>query len=298
MSLGFKHTIVGAAILTASVGFTINAYRSHASGPTHLAVAPVAAAGVPEADSRTLRVCADPNNLPFSNDRREGFENQIAGTIAKDLGRSLVYYWQPQRRGFLRTTLLAGACDVVMGVPRQLDRARVTRPYYRSSYVFVSRHDRRFTVTSLDDPRLRSLDIAIPITGDDYDNPPPAQALAARHIIDNVHGYPVYGDYSKAHPSSGAVDAVRNGDVDVAIAWGPIAGFAARQPGAALDLTPLPDRDGPLSFAFDIAMAVRREDHVLASQVDAILERRAIDIERVLDAYGVPRTPTKARVKG
>ena len=298
MSLGSKHTIVSAAILAASVGFTICAYRSHASGPMHLAVAPVAAVGVPQADPRTLRVCADPNNLPFSNDRGEGFENQIASTIANDLNRSLVYYWHPQRRGFLRTTLLAGACDVVMGVPRQLERARVTRPYYRSSYVFVSRHDRRFTITSLDDPRLRSLEIAIPITGDDYDNPPPARALAARHIIDNVHGYPVYGDYSKPHPSSGAVDAVRKGDADMAIAWGPIAGFAARQPGARLDLTPLPDRDGSLPFAFDIAIALRRDDRVLASQVDAILERRAIDIERVLDAYGVPRTPTKARVKG
>jgi mxaJ protein len=280
MSLGSRHTIVAAAILIASIGFTIDAYRSHAAGP------------------RALRVCADPNNLPYSNDRGEGFENQIASVIAKDLHRSLVYYWYPQRRGFLRNTLFAGECDVVMGVPSSLGRVRVTRPYYRSSYVFVSRHDRRMAVTSLDDPRLRSLAIAIPITGDDYDNPPPARALAVRQIIDNVHGYPVYGDYSKPHPSSGAVDAVRKGDVDVAIAWGPIAGFAAQQPGAALDLTPLPDRDGSLPFAFDIAMAVRREDQALASQVDAVLVRRANDIQRVLDAYGVPRAPTKARVGG
>src|SRR3954471_16871232 len=168
MSSGSKHTIVSAAVLTASLGFTVYAYRSHSPGPVHIAVAPPAALAAPREDPRVLRVCGDPNNLPFSNDRGEGFENQIANTIARDLNRSLVYYWHPQRRGFLRATLLAGTCDVVIGVPSLLERARVIRPYYRSSYVFVSRHDRRLNITSLDDPRLRSLRIAIPITGDDY----------------------------------------------------------------------------------------------------------------------------------
>jgi len=241
-----------------------------------------------------LRVCADPNNLPFSNAQEEGFENRIATTIARDLGKRVTYFWQPQRRGFLRNTLLAGACDVVIGVPASLERARTTRPYYRSSYVFVSRRDRRLSVTSLDDPRLRSLQIGIPITGDDYDNPPPARALATRHIFDNVHGFPVYGDYSKPHPSWGAVEAVRDADVDIAIAWGPIAGFAARQPGARLDLTRLPDRDGSLPFAFDIAMAVRRQDEPLRSRLDAAIARRAADIEKILDAYGVPRAQATA----
>jgi quinoprotein dehydrogenase-associated probable ABC transporter substrate-binding protein len=290
MSLGSKHTIVSAAILTASIAFAVYAYRSRSSGPVHLAVTPAAAADVPQEDPRVLRVCADPNNLPFSNDRGEGFENQIANTIAQALNKSLVYYWHPQRRGFLRTTLLAGACDVVMGVPSLLELARVTRPYYRSSYVFVSRHDRRLVLTSLDDPRLRSLRIAIPITGEDYDNPPPARALAARHIIDNVHGYPVYGDYSQPHPSSATVDAVRSGAVDVAIAWGPIAGFTARQPGIPLDVTPVPDRDGSLPFAFEISMAVRRGDRALAKQIDAAIARRAREIREILNAFGVPLT--------
>ena len=292
MSSGFKHTVVSAAVLAASIGFTVFAYRSHSSGPpVHLAITPPAAADVPPADPRVLRVCADPNNLPFSNDRAEGFENQIATTIAKDLNRSVVYYWRPQRRGFLRSTLLAGACDVVIGVPSSAGLTRVTRPYYRSSYVFVSRHDRRLALTSLDDPRLRSLRIAIPLTGDDYDNPSPAQALAARHIIDNVHGYPVYGDYSKPHPSSGAVDAVRNGEVDVAIAWGPVAGFAARQPGRALDLIPLPDRDGSVPFTFAIAMAVRRDDAALAAKLDEAIARRGTEVAQILRAYGVPMMP-------
>lgn len=295
MSSGFKHTIVS-AILAASIAFTVHSYRSNSSGPVHLAIAPVAAADVPQEDPRILRVCADPNNLPFSNSKEEGFENHIAATIARDLGKTVRYYWHPQRRGFLRNTLLAGACDVVIGVPASVEMARTTRPYYRSSYVFVSLRDRRLSMTSLDDPRLRSLQIGIPMTGDDYDNPPPATALAARHIMDNVHGYPVYGDYSKPHPSWGAVDAVRRTDVDVAIAWGPIAGFAARQPGAPLALAPLPDVDGSLPFAFDIAMAVRRQDDTLGSQLDAAIEHRAADIERILDTYGIPRPHRKARV--
>ena len=298
MSLVFRHSVLFGAIVAVSVALATNGHRSIPFETIHLAATPVRSVEAPPPDVRTLRVCADPNNLPFSNSKEDGFENQIAGAIARDMGKTVHYYWYPQRRGFLRNTLLAGLCDVVIGVPASLDMVRTTRPYYRSSYVFVSRRDRRLSVTSLDDPRLRSLRIGIPITGEDYDNPPPATALAARHIIDNVHGYPVYGDYSKPHPSWGAIDAVRRGEVDIAIAWGPIAGFAARQPGVPLDVSPLPVLDGALPFAFDIAMAVRRHDEPLASRLDAVIERRAADIRRILDAYGVPRSPTKPRVRG
>jgi mxaJ protein len=297
MSSGFKHTVLSGAILAASIALTVNAYHSGRFRIVHLDAAPVGAVETPAPDSRTLRVCSDPNNLPFSNAREEGFENEIAATIARDLGKTLRYYWHPQRRGFLRSTLLAGACDLVIGVPASLEMARVTRPYYRSSYVFVSRRDRRLGMTSLDDPRLRSLRIGIPITGDDYDNPPPARALAARHIIDNLHGYPVYGDYSQPHPSSGAVDAVRRGEVDVAIAWGPIAGYAARQPGPPLALSAVADTDQSLRFTFDIAMAVRRQDETLAAKLDAAIERQSSEIARILDAYGVPRATTSEALK-
>jgi mxaJ protein len=296
MSSGSKHTIVSAAIFAVSIGLTVSAYYSHRPRVVHLSVAAPMAVEAAGPDAGTLRVCADPNNLPFSNERGEGFENQVAVAIAHDLHKSLAYYWHPQRRGFLRATLLADRCDVVMGVPATLEMARVTRPYYRSSYVFVSRRDRRLSLTSFDDPRLRSLRIAIPITGDDYDNPPPARALAVRHILDNVHGYPVYGDYSKPHPSSGAVDAVRRGEVDVAIAWGPIAGFAARQPGTPLNLSPVPARDGSSPFTFDIAMAVRTADTALAAALDQILKDRAHEIERILTAYGVPLTNRDGRI--
>src|ERR1043166_7174348 len=144
-----------------------------------------------------LRVCADPNNMPFSNRNGQGFENRIAALVAHDLKRPLAYFWSPQRRGFIRNTLNAGNCDVVVGIPAAFGPLLSTRAYYRSSYVFVSRRDRHLRIRSFDDRRLRSLTIGVQITGDDYDNPPAAQALASRHMVENVRGYTVYGDYSK-----------------------------------------------------------------------------------------------------
>ena len=245
-----------------------------------------------------LRVCSDPNNMPFSNFRREGFENRIAGLISRELGRTLEYFWLPQRRGFIRNTLRANRCDLVVGVPAQFEMARPTRPYYRSSYVFVSRRDRELNIESLDDPLLHKLKIGIQITGEDYGNPPAAQALASRRIVANVRGFMVYGDNSKPDPQRAVVDAVARGDVDVAIVWGPIAGYYAKQARVPLSLRPVtPDRDGPLlPFAFDIAMAVRRDDGALHDAIDRAIARRAADIRRVLDQYGVPLSVTSVRV--
>jgi len=251
-----------------------------AGGPERIAAHP----------SLPLRVCADPNNLPFSNDGREGFENRIAEIVARDLGRPLEYFWMPQRRGFIRNTLKADRCDLVMGVPATSDALQPTRPYYRSTYVFVSRRDRALRVTSFDDPRLGTLVIGVQVTGDDYANPPAAQALASRGIVSNVRGFTVYGDYSRPNPASGLIDAVARGDVDVAVAWGPLAGyFAAREP-VPLEIAPvLPDADGGLvRFAFDIAMGVRRGDATLAAAVDRVIARRRAEIRRVLREYGVP----------
>src|ERR1700704_1648946 len=139
----------------------------------------------------TLRVCADPNNMPFSNRKGQGFENKIAELVARDINRQLVYFWSPQRRGFVRNTLKAERCDVVMGVPAQYGQLQPTRAYYRSSYVFVSRRDRHVRVDSFDAPVLKRLRIGIQVSGDNYDNPPAAQALAARHLVDNVRGFTV-----------------------------------------------------------------------------------------------------------
>lgn len=248
-------------------------------------------ADAPKPDPRVLRVCADPNNLPFSDRAEAGFENRIAELAAHELHRTVAYYWRPQRRGFIRTTLQAGRCDVVIGVPTASRMVRVTRPYYRSRYVFVSRRELRPAICSFDDPRLRQVRIGVPITGDDGGNPPPALALARRHIVANVRGYPVYGDYSKPRPSWGVLNALADGEVDVAIAWGPLAGYFAREARTPVEVVPVPDlHDSALTFAFDISMAVRRDDAALAAALDDVIARRAADIRRILAAYGVPLT--------
>lgn len=240
---------------------------------------------------RTLRVCADPNNLPFSNQREEGFENQIAALVARDLGARVEYTWWAQRRGFIRNTLGAGTCDVVMGVPAAFEPARTTRPYYRSSYVFVSKQDRRLDLGSLDDPRLRRLKIGVQIIGDDFTNSPPAHALSNRGLVRNVVGFPVYGDYAQPSPLSTIVGAVERGEIDAAIVWGPAAGYFARTAAPDLELHAVtPHADSPaLPFVFDIAMGVRRGDAALHAELNDFIRRRRADIDRILDEYGVPR---------
>jgi mxaJ protein len=223
-----------------------------------------------------LRVCADPNNLPYSNARGEGFENEIAKVLARELGRPVEYTWWAQRRGFFRNTLNAGLCDIVIGVPTSIEMVRRTKPYYRSSYVFVTRRDRGLDLRSLDDSVLRALRIGVPMVGDDYTATPPAAAMIKRGLAANLVSFSVYGDYSQPNPPARLVDAVRSGQVDVAIAWGPLAGYFGRADDPALVITPVtPQIDLPfLPMTFDIAMGVRREDSTFAVQLDSILDRR------------------------
>ena len=244
------------------------------------------------AEPRELRVCADPNNLPFSNERREGFENRIAELVARDLHANLRYTWWAQRRGFLRSTLKAGLCDVVMGLPSDAEMALPTRPYYRSTYVFVSRADRHLDVRSLDDPRLATWRVGVQIIGDDYANAPPAHALARRGIVNNVVGYSVYGDYAQPNPPARIVEAVARGDVDVAIVWGPLAGYFADKQAVPMRVVPLleeTDKDG-LRYAFDICIGIKKNREDLRDQVDQILIKRKKDIDAILDSYHVPRS--------
>lgn len=244
-----------------------------------------------------LRVCADPNNLPFSNRRREGFEDRIAALLAQDLDADLQYTWWAQRRGFVRETLRAGRCDVVLGVPTSFERALVTRPYYRSSYVFVTRADRALDVRSFDDAALRTLRIGVQLVGDDYANPPPAHALARRGIVQNVVGYTVYGDYAQEPPTAPIVQAVARGEIDVAVVWGPLGGWLARESTVPLSVAPVrPQIDLPfLPFVFDIAMGVRRGDDALKGELDAFLLRRRGEIDAILRSYGVPLVVAGAR---
>ena len=244
-----------------------------------------------------LRVCADPNNLPFSNRQEEGFENRIAALVTSDLGRPLRYVWLPERRGYVRRTLGAGICDVLLGVPEDLETVLPTRPYYRSTYVFLSRADDARIVRSLDDSLLRRLRVGVHLIGDDYQNTPPAHALARRHIVDNVVGFPIYGNYAEPNPPSKLVDAVADRDVDLAIIWGPFAGYFGPRERVKLRLLPVePASDGPrLPFTFALALGVARTDSLLRGQLDGVLARHHREIEQLLDRYGVPRVGSGAR---
>jgi mxaJ protein len=240
---------------------------------------------------RVLRVCADPNNLPFSNEKLEGFENKLADILAEDLGARVQYTWFAQRRGFIRNTLRARDCDVVMGVPTSFELAASTRPYYRSTYVFVTRTRDRLTIKSLDDAVLRTVRIGVHLVGDDYSNTPPAHALSARGIIDNVRGYTLYGDYNSPNPPADILKALVDREIDVAIVWGPLAGYFAQHLREPLTLTPVsPQVDVPfLPMVFDIGVGVRREDTMLKERIEAVLERRRHEVDVLLDEYGVPR---------
>jgi quinoprotein dehydrogenase-associated probable ABC transporter substrate-binding protein len=252
---------------------------------------PVLLAGGPAREPpRALRVCADPNNLPFSNEKGDGFENRIAALLAREMGTTVSYMWWPQRRGFIRNTLKAGRCDVVMGVPATDGMVLTTAPYYASTYVFLSRRDSGLHVSSFDDPVLRRVRIGIHLIGDDYTNPPPAHALGRRGIAENVKGYTLYGDYSKPNPPARLVDAVATGDVDVAIIWGPFAGYFAPREGVPMTITPVSPRMDPpgLPFVFSISLGVRPEDRTLKAELDGALARRRSEIHRILRAYGVP----------
>ncbi|MFL6499645.1 MAG: substrate-binding domain-containing protein [Candidatus Udaeobacter sp.] len=248
-------------------------------------------------EQRVLRVAADPNNLPFSNDRLEGFENKIAELIARELHCKIEYHWRAQRRGFFRETLKNGDVDLVLGVPAHFDMALTTAPYYRSSYVFVSRSDRNLHVTSFDDPQLHKLKVGVQLVGNDGIDTPPAHALAARGVVNNVVGFTLYGDYSQRNPPARIIDAVANGDVDIAIAWGPLAGYFAKQSETPLEMTPVtPDKDGPLRFAFDVSLGVRKKDRELRDQLDMFVINHRDDINGILDAYNVPRVAPEAQL--
>jgi ABC-type amino acid transport substrate-binding protein len=173
-----------------------------------------------------------------------------------------------------------------MGVPDKYDLVLTTRPYYRSTYVFAYPRGKGLTIASLDDPALKKLKIGVHLLGDDYTNPPPVHELSKRGIVDNVVGFSTF--YSAENPPSTIIDAVATGRIDVAIVWGPLAGYFARQQRIALELVPVPSGKGDLPFAFDIAMGVKRGNEPLRQRLQAVLDRRQAEITKILKDFGVP----------
>jgi len=237
-----------------------------------------------------LRVCADPGNPPFSDRSEKGFENAIATLLAEELHQTLSYAWFPQRRGFLRQTLNAHRCDVVLGLPANDPGVLTTKPYYRSTYVFVQRADLQPPVRSLDDPRLARLRIGIHVIGDDYSSLPPGAALARRGLLAHLTGFSMYGDDRQPAPPHLLVDAVADGTIDLGIAWGPLVGFSSRQAGRGLSITAVPATEGVggARFVYDIAMAVRQQDTTLQRTLDALLVRKQAAIDSILRRFAVP----------
>jgi mxaJ protein len=301
MSSRFPKRFNVSLLALVTLAFLLDSCGSRAQRPTQnpaqtqaqQAQAPATPSAGPkfERPPHVLRVCADPNNLPFSNKRGEGFENKLAELLAKDLDSKVEYTWWAQRRGFFRNTLKAGVCDVVMGVPSSFEMAATTAPYYRSTYVFVYRKGRGLQVGSFDDPVLHSVRVGVQLVGDDGADTPPAHALAARGVIQNVHGYTLYGDYSRENPPARIVEAVAKGEVDVAVVWGPLAGYFAKRARTPLEVVPVtPQVDLPfLPFVYDISIGFRRGDDTFKAELEQFIERRRPEIERILDEYGIPR---------
>lgn len=248
------------------------------------------AAAVAAPRPRALRVCADPNNMPFSNRAGQGFENRIARLIGRDLHEPVAYSWWAQRRGFIRNTLSAERCDVVIGIVAGDDQVRTTTPYYSSTYVFVTRRSSKLRLASMNDPRLHRLRIGIHVIGDDYNSLPPGVALAGRGIVRNVVGYSIYGNYARPSPPSALITAVAHGDIDVAIAWGPLAGYYAARSPVPLDVSPVTTTmaGNGIPFSYAIAMGVRPSDTAMQATLQHELDTRGEAIRTILREYHIP----------
>ncbi len=241
--------------------------------------------GEPDA---SLRVCADPDNLPYSNQEQKGFENKIAEVIAQDLGVGLSYYWWPHQRGLVRNTLQANQCDVLVAIPKGYDPVLWTKPYYRSSHVLAHRRDRELGLRSLDDAALKKLRIGVHV------NTPGHDALARHGLSENVAAYRLFFDFRDADPSvrpQRVLEDVASGALDVAVTWGPLAGyFAKAHPSPALEIVPLED-DAAEVLSYEFSMGVRKGARDLKSQLEGALERRAAEVRNILVEYGVPLLP-------
>jgi quinoprotein dehydrogenase-associated probable ABC transporter substrate-binding protein/PQQ-dependent catabolism-associated CXXCW motif protein len=242
-------------------------------------------------DQSRLRVCADPSNLPFSNEAGEGFENRIAALFAEELGRELVYTWYPSTVGFVRNTLAARRCDLVMGVPATSELMQNTNPYYRSTHVLVQRADAAKTIKSLDDPALKEMKIG------GVANTPPITILAQQGLINRLVPYQLVVDTRHDHPAEQMVADVAAGKIDIAVVWGPIGGYYASRHEMPLTVTPMLGEEGsPVRLDFLISMGLRRGEPDWKDRLNDLLRENAEAIEAILFDYGVPLLDRQGRL--
>jgi quinoprotein dehydrogenase-associated probable ABC transporter substrate-binding protein len=229
-----------------------------------------------------LTVCGDPNHLPFSNKQMEGYENKIAQLIADDLNRTLRYRWWPQSLGFVRNTLRVRLCDLVIGITSVNELLQNTNPYYRSVYALVYRKDSGLDIHSLKDPALQQLKLGV-VAGT-----PPATLLTKYGLMPQTRPYQRTVDTRLFSPASQAVEDVAKGEIDIAVVWGPIAGFASRQQETPLVVTPLPSKVDSVSLAYNVSMGIRRHETHWKHLLNEELEKLAPQIEEILLQYDVP----------
>jgi mxaJ protein len=239
-----------------------------------------------EDSTRQLGVCGDPDNLPFSNDHLQGFENKIVTIIAKDLNASVQYMWLSQRGRFVGKTLDARKCELVLGVPTRSDLVLTTKPYYRSSYVFVYRKNKH-ELQSLDDPILSKMRIGIHAFGENGTSPVTI-ALAKRGLADHIVGFTIL--HTDDSPKGQIIDAIAAGDIDVAIVWGPFGGYFAKHQPVKMKVVPVNPGSNvnSIPFAFDISIGVRHGNIALKNELEGVLERRHKEIHRLLAEFSVP----------
>ena len=234
-------------------------------------------------DPNVLRVCADPRNLPFSNDKGEGFENKLAELVAQKLDRKLAYTWYPQSVGFVRNTLGAHRCDVIPGFPQGDELVQSTNPYYRTAYALVVRPgDGLDDLDSLADPRLKTKRIGI-VAGT-----PPATYLAINGLMDKAKPYPLVVDTRVESSATAMMGDLASREIDVAVMWGPMAGYYARRADPRMRVTPLIKERGGPQLAYRIAMGVRPTDQNWKRLLNRLIAENRTDINRLLIGFGVP----------
>jgi quinoprotein dehydrogenase-associated probable ABC transporter substrate-binding protein len=234
-------------------------------------------------DPKVLRVCADPRDLPFSNEAGEGFENKIAELLAQKLGKTLAYEYYPGATGFVRNTLNAHRCDVIMGMPQGDDIVQGTNPYYRTTYSLVSKQGSGLeTVDSLGDPLLRSKRIGI-VAGT-----PPATNLAVNGLLENVKSYPLVVDTRFDAPTSAMIEDLEGDRIDVGILWGPIAGYLAKHAKFPMKVTPLVKETSGPRMIYRIGMGVRHSDQEWKRLLNKLIAENQAEISHILTGYGVP----------
>jgi quinoprotein dehydrogenase-associated probable ABC transporter substrate-binding protein len=234
-------------------------------------------------DPKVLRVCADPHNLPFSDDKGGGFENKIAELLAEKLGKGLAYSWYPQAPGFVRNTLAAHRCDLIMGLPQGDDLAQGTNPYYRTAYALAYKAGAGLDgVNSLEDPRLKDRRIGI-VAGT-----PPATNMAINGLMTSAKPYPLVVD-TRIDSSAGAMmKDLAAGEIDAGVLWGPLAGFYAKQANPPVRVVPLINETSGPRLVYRITMAVRASDQNWKRQLNQLIRENQPAIQKILLSYDVP----------